>query len=189
MNCLHILPDLKSLERDFTIDDGVVVIGVHSAKFSNEKLSANIRSAVQRYDISHPVVNDAEARLWHLLGVQCWPTLVVVGPQGQILLSLAGETHGSLLHQFVSVAVQFYSHSQQLVKGGLTSCLGPSQTLPSAFTLLYPGKVSVSRNGDRIAVTDTGHHRVLLIRLDGSVQVGVFGKCHRLMLDKSRHYY
>ena len=189
MNCLHILPDLKSLERDFTIDDGVVVIGVHSAKFSNEKLSANIRSAVQRYDISHPVVNDAEARLWHLLGVQCWPTLVVVGPQGQILLSLAGETHGSLLHQFVSVAVQFYSHSQQLVKGGLTSCLGPSQTLPSASTLLYPGKVSVSRNGDRIAVTDTGHHRVLLIRLDGSVQVGVFGKCHRLMLDKSRHYY
>ena len=175
MNCLHILPDLKTLEQGFAAEDGVIVIGVHSAKFSNERLSANIHSAIQRYDITHPVVNDAEARLWHLLGIQCWPTLVVVGPQGQMLLSLAGETHGPLLYQFVSAAVQFYSDRQQLMKGGdLTLRLRPSQHALPASPLLFPGKVNISRAGDVIAVSDTGHHRILLLDLDAVVQVGRF---------------
>ena len=108
VNCLHVLPDLKTLERRFTADDGVVIIGVHSAKFSNERISNNVRNAVQRYDITHPVVNDAEARLWSILGIQCWPTLVVVGPRGNILLSLAGETHGLLLHRYFLIYLIFY---------------------------------------------------------------------------------
>ena len=45
---MHILPDLEELEKRFTSADGVVVIGVHSAKFENEKVSANILSAILR---------------------------------------------------------------------------------------------------------------------------------------------
>ena len=108
VNCLHVLPDLKTLERRFTADDGVIIIGVHSAKFSNERISNNVQNAVQRYAITHPVVNDAEARLWNILGIQCWPTLVVVGPRGNILLSLAGETHGLLLHRYFLIYLIFY---------------------------------------------------------------------------------
>lgn len=33
----------------------MTVIGVHSAKFDNEKDSAAIRNAVLRYDVTHPV--------------------------------------------------------------------------------------------------------------------------------------
>lgn len=54
-------------------------IGVHCAKFSNEKESANILSAVQRYEIHHPVVNDADSTAWEAFGVHCWPTLVILG--------------------------------------------------------------------------------------------------------------
>lgn len=32
-----------------------LVVGVHSAKFDNEKDSEAIRNAVLRYDITHPV--------------------------------------------------------------------------------------------------------------------------------------
>ncbi len=39
INCIHILPDLDKLEQLFPVEDGVIVIGVHSAKFDNEKVS------------------------------------------------------------------------------------------------------------------------------------------------------
>jgi hypothetical protein len=52
---------------------------VHSAKFDNEKDSANLLAAVQRYDITHPVVNDADGTMWQSLGIPCWPTLLILG--------------------------------------------------------------------------------------------------------------
>lgn len=52
---------------------------MHSAKFDNEKDSANILAAVQRYNITHPVVNDADGTMWQKLGIPCWPTLLIIG--------------------------------------------------------------------------------------------------------------
>ena len=39
INCMHILPDLHRFEERFKPQDGVLVVGVHSAKFDNEKVS------------------------------------------------------------------------------------------------------------------------------------------------------
>src|SRR5262245_7658540 len=44
INCMHILPELKKLERAHPHD--LVVIGVHSAKFDTEKGTKNIREAI-----------------------------------------------------------------------------------------------------------------------------------------------
>lgn len=79
INCMHILPDLKKIEDSYSVEDGLVVIGVHSAKFDNEKDSSNILSAVQRYNITHPVVNDNVQSMWSDLKVVCWPTLIILG--------------------------------------------------------------------------------------------------------------
>jgi hypothetical protein len=59
---LHILPDLKYLERKY--QDSLTIIGVHSAKFDNEKEIENIRQAILRYDIEHPVLVDIGFRVW-----------------------------------------------------------------------------------------------------------------------------
>ena len=52
------LPQLRKLEHEFA--DALVVIGVHSAKFPAERIGANLRKAVLRNDLHHPVVNDAD---------------------------------------------------------------------------------------------------------------------------------
>ena len=44
-----------------------------------------------RYDISHPVVNDANMVLWRELGIASWPTLALVSPRGRLLTLLPGE--------------------------------------------------------------------------------------------------
>src|SRR6185436_1030734 len=58
INCMHVIPDLKKLERKYPNE--LVVIGVHSAKFTNERDTDNIRQAILRYEIEHPVVNDKD---------------------------------------------------------------------------------------------------------------------------------
>ena len=54
----------------------LVVIGVHTPKFDNEKNTESIRKAILRYEIKHPVVNDADHKIWRRYGVSSWPTLV-----------------------------------------------------------------------------------------------------------------
>ena len=49
INCMHILPDLESLEQRFS-ETALSVIGVHSAKFDNEKVGDHLSDAVARYD-------------------------------------------------------------------------------------------------------------------------------------------
>src|SRR5262249_24698084 len=48
INCIHTLPDLAKLEKKYA--NQVVVLGVHTAKFENEKNLASIRKAILRYE-------------------------------------------------------------------------------------------------------------------------------------------
>ncbi|HPX23287.1 MAG TPA: redoxin domain-containing protein, partial [Mesotoga sp.] len=63
INCIHVIADLKWLEARFS-NKPLVVIGVHSAKFENERQERNIQAAIQRYGIAHPVFVDNEYHLW-----------------------------------------------------------------------------------------------------------------------------
>ena len=76
------LPDLKYLEEKY--GNQIVVIGVHSAKFDNEKVSQSIRDAILRYEIQHPVVNDSEMLIWRKFGVQSLADARTGGPRRKV---------------------------------------------------------------------------------------------------------
>ena len=69
----------------------VVVIGVHSPKFDNEKKSESVRKAILRYEITHPVVNDANLVLWRRFGVASWPSFILIDPEGRYRGRANGE--------------------------------------------------------------------------------------------------
>ncbi|MCS7192694.1 MAG: alkyl hydroperoxide reductase, partial [Armatimonadetes bacterium] len=69
----------------------LVVIGVHSAKFPNERNDENLRKAILRYGVEHPVINDKDFGIWQLYGVRAWPTLVLIDPTGRIVGVHEGE--------------------------------------------------------------------------------------------------
>nr|XP_033797245.1 NHL repeat-containing protein 2 isoform X2 [Geotrypetes seraphini] len=167
INCMHLLPDLHELENTFSAKDGLVVIGVHSAKFPNEKVLDNIRSAVLRYNISHPVVNDADATLWQELEVSCWPTLVILGPHGNLLFSLIGEGTKEKLFLFTSIALKYYKEKGEITDNRVAVKLYRDSLPPSP--LLFPGKVTVDCSGDRLVIADTGHHRILVVGKSGQI--------------------
>lgn len=159
INCMHVIPDLKKLEEKY--ENELVVIGVHSAKFKNERESANIRQSVLRYEIKHPVVNDAEFRIWSSYGVNAWPTLILVAPDGNVALVASGEGNYELLDAATSSLVRFYKGQLKLGKPPVKP-----EELPSHF-LNFPGKI-FAREG-KIVIADSNHHRVVLADSDGGV--------------------
>ncbi|KAH0506982.1 NHL repeat-containing protein 2 [Microtus ochrogaster] len=173
INCIHVLPDLHALERRFSDTDGLLIVGVHSAKFPNEKVSDNIKSAILRYDITHPVVNDADASLWQELEVSCWPTLVILGPRGNMLFSLIGEGHKDKLFSYTSIALKYYKDRGQIRDGKVGIKLFKESLPPSP--LLFPGKVASDHATGRLVVADTGHHRILVIQKNGQIQYSIGG--------------
>lgn len=103
VNCLHIVPELKTLQK--TYGDKLVIIGVHSAKFDNERDTENIRQAILRYGIDHPVVNDSDSKIWQAYGVNAWPSLVLIGPDGRIAHQSAGEGSFDLIDHAIKRAI------------------------------------------------------------------------------------
>ena len=93
INCIHTLPELAKMEQKYEKNHAVVFIGCHSAKFENEKETEAVRNAVIRYGVEHPVINDQFMQVWHEMMIKCWPTLVLLGPDGFPLLQASGEGH------------------------------------------------------------------------------------------------
>ena len=100
INCIHIIPDLKKLEAKYPNE--LVVIGVHSAKFKNEKETENIRRIILRYEIEHPVYNDSEFSVWQSYRVRSWPTQVLIDPAGYAIVSVSGEGNYEVIDQAIA---------------------------------------------------------------------------------------
>uniref|UniRef100_A0A0B7B7U1 Thioredoxin domain-containing protein n=1 Tax=Arion vulgaris TaxID=1028688 RepID=A0A0B7B7U1_9EUPU len=169
INCMHILPDLEVVEKKYPPQSGVTIVGVHSAKFLNEKVTANILSAVLRHNIQHPVVNDEDAVMWQELAVSCWPTLVFLGPAGQLIYSLAGEGHRAWILEFLQVASEYYS--SQLRHGSIPISLEKDKAVFSKLS--FPGKVFYWSEKNWIVIADSGNHKILVTDTTGVVQIVV----------------
>jgi thiol-disulfide isomerase/thioredoxin len=159
INCMHILPDLEYLEERFA-GRPFLVIGVHSAKFDNETDRGSIRAAVQRYGIRHPVVVDDDMRLWRAYGARSWPTRVLVDPAGAIVTAVGGEGHRAALEQ--AIEAQLGQHARQGTLAAAPLALTPDAAVRSPSGLSFPGKVLAEREAQRLFVSDTAHHRVVV---------------------------
>ncbi|KAF8779699.1 hypothetical protein HU200_002349 [Digitaria exilis] len=131
------------------------VVGVHSAKFDNEKDLDAIRNAVLRYNITHPVVNDGDMYLWRELGVNSWPTFVLIGPNGKVLAQISGEGHRKDLDDVVGAALEFYEEKNLLRNDPLPLALEKDKdSRLLASPLKFPGKLAVDVQNNRLFISD-----------------------------------
>lgn len=165
INCIHVLPDLKYLEEKYA--DQLVVIGVHSAKFENEKESENIRQAVLRYEIEHPVVNDSNMTIARKYGFNSWPTLVLIDPQGNYVGRQPGEGTRDLFDNVIGKLVEFHRSKGTLDETPINFHLEREKE-PSR-PLRFPGKVLVDEPNERIFISDSNNNRVVIASLAGEL--------------------
>ncbi len=164
---MHILPQLRKLEEKYR--EKLAVVGIHSAKFDGEKLTANIAESVARYNVRHPVVNDANFAIWKHYGVKAWPTLMFVDPEGKVIGRHEGEFSFNDLDRVIQRMIGEYE-----TEGMLNTDLLPFQQRAIAEDLRplsYPGKIEVDAEANRLFIADSNHHRVLVTSLDGEVEM------------------
>lgn len=163
INCIHIIPDLKKLEKKYPNE--LVVIGVHSAKFENEKDTENIRRIILRYEIEHPIVNDADFQIWRAYAVDAWPTRYLIDPGGYIIGRVSGEGYYEELDKAIADSIAEYRKRGELNEAPLKLVLERAKVgdLPLAF----PGKILADAKTDRLFIADSDHNRIVITKLDG----------------------
>jgi DNA-binding beta-propeller fold protein YncE len=156
---------LRKLERKYSRE--LVVIGVHSPKFIAEQDTESVRRAVLRLSVGHPVVNDHDFRLWRAYAVRAWPTLIFLDPEGKVIGRHEGEFELEAFDQVITAMLKEFDARGLIDRRPLA--FGPDA--PSAPTpLWFPGKLCVDEPRQRLIVSDTGHNRVVVAGLDGTVQ-------------------
>jgi len=164
INCMHMLPDLARLEKKYPNE--LVVVGVHSAKFDNEKDSESIRKAVLRYEIAHPVVNDANMRIWRRYLVNSWPTLVLIDPEGYEVARGSGEGLYEAADRVISKLIATHRKKKTLDEQPLAFKLARAAERGDS-PLYFPGKVLADAARRRLFIADSTHHRIVITDLDG----------------------
>jgi Thiol-disulfide isomerase and thioredoxins len=158
INCLHVLDELRPLEERY--HDVLDVIGVHSPKFEHERDPDALAAAVQRYGVTHPVLDDPDLRTWDQYAARAWPTLCVVDPEGYLVATMAGEGHAEGLARLIDELVAIHTARGTLRRGD-----GSYVPAPEPGTrLLFPAKAVVGPAGE-LLVADAAHHSVAV--LDG----------------------
>ena len=153
---------MRELELAFA--EELAVVGVHSGKFIAERVTSRIRDASLRLGATHPIVNDRQYRTWRSYAVNAWPTIVAIDPRGYVLGQHAGEITAEALAPFIENMIAASRQKGEIRTGSLTFPVdGPVR---ATGRLSYPGGIAV--DGSRIAISDTGHHRVLVGTLDAS---------------------
>jgi thiol-disulfide isomerase/thioredoxin len=161
-NCLHIIDELRPLEEKY--HDVLTVIGVHSPKFAHERADDTVRAAVERNELTHPVVNDPTLGLWQQYAVKAWPTLVLVDPDGYVVAQAAGEGQVSALDMTIADLSPRYT-----LRHGDEPYTAPA---PEPTKLRFPAK-AIQLSSGNLLVADAGHHQI--VELDGDTVVRRFG--------------
>ncbi|HEY9516391.1 MAG TPA: alkyl hydroperoxide reductase [Gemmatimonadaceae bacterium] len=153
------IPQLRDVELKYP--EAVVVLGVHSGKFHAERHTERIRDAALRLGNTHPMINDRQFRVWRSYAVNAWPTIAIVGPDARVLGMHAGEFTVEQFSPLLDGLIDRYSSAGVLDRRALHFPI--DDPVIASSVLRYPGKVEV--DGGRLAIADSGHHRVILAHL------------------------
>jgi len=90
INCIRTLPYLEKLYQTYK-DWGLVVIGVHAPEFQFERNIRNVQTAVKKYGLSYPVVQDNDFLTWRAFHNYYRPAKYIIDKDGIVRYQHFGE--------------------------------------------------------------------------------------------------
>jgi hypothetical protein len=161
VNCWNLIPDLRFLEEKY--DDGLTVIGVHCPKYPQQAGDEPLLRAVNRHRLRHAMANDPGFEVWQAYGIEAWPSVALVDAEGRLAARLAGEGRRDELDALVARLLERAAELDLRIYEPALPALRPEPD----HALAFPGKLLA--DGERLYVSDSGHHRVLECDHDGRV--------------------
>lgn len=170
VNCTQTIPEIKKLEKEF--GSKITVIGVHSGKFDNEKDFASIKKAILKHDITHPVINDSQLRVWNNFQVTAWPTFILINPHGNVVKTYVGENEAEKIKGDVKKLISKFKY--QINRDPLPivfekfGMIGNVLDFPTK--LQYAADFSYkSRHVPAIFIANSGQNNIVVSSLTGDI--------------------
>lgn len=168
--CMHVLPQIKELQRD--LGNKLAVISIHSGKFENQKDFTSISKAVLRHDITHVVIDDSDLKIWNNFGAKAWPTLVLIDPKGNIKKTYIGEKDAKNLVSDVTKLTKKFRYG--LNRNALPLLLEKNKV--AQRVLNYPTKIEYAKNfafkahnAPVFFIANSGQNNILVVSLTGEI--------------------
>jgi thiol-disulfide isomerase/thioredoxin len=90
INCQRTLPYITKWHRQYAVQ-GLKVIGIHTPEFVFERDPNNIRQALQKHQITYPVLIDNDYKTWKAYQNEYWPHLFLADRRGVLRYDHIGE--------------------------------------------------------------------------------------------------
>jgi cytochrome c biogenesis protein CcdA/thiol-disulfide isomerase/thioredoxin len=90
INCIRTLPYLEAWDRTYG-QNGLTIVGVETPEFAFEHDASNVASAISRFGIHYPVVQDNEYGTWNAYGNEYWPADYLIDSSGEVRYAAFGE--------------------------------------------------------------------------------------------------
>jgi hypothetical protein len=74
---------------------GLSVVGIHTPELDDERVRANVETAVRREGLDFPQLLDNDYAYWSALGNEYWPAIYLIDRCGRIRAQAVGEVHGN----------------------------------------------------------------------------------------------
>ncbi|GIX33581.1 MAG: hypothetical protein KatS3mg125_1537 [Lysobacterales bacterium] len=177
--CERMLRELDELQR--VLDDGLTVVAIHTPKYPRERSAELARRAVERLGLRFPSFHDPDFRLWQSLAVEAWPTVVVLDVSGREAARAVGAGQASRLQAQIEAVLDEALRLDQR-RFGPSGCRAVSAAQRQAIR--FPSALLVER--ERIFIADSGNHRIVQCRLDGTIQ-RVYGRGEPGLMDGPGH--
>jgi thiol-disulfide isomerase/thioredoxin len=102
--CKETVPRVEALYERYS-SKGLVVIGIHTPRTSEEKEIPKLRDAVKRMGIQYPVVVDANQKMFSDYRCDLWPTQFVIDRKGFVRISRGGVSRSTDIEQAIQDAL------------------------------------------------------------------------------------
>src|SRR5207253_1624896 len=128
----------------------------------------SIRKAILRYEIAHPVVNDANMRIWgtYLGNRGSWPTMMLIDPEGYVTFTDSGEGLYDDLDREITNLIKIHKAKKTLNTKPIKFELARYSEMGGS-PLFFPGKVLADPASKRLFIADSTHHRIVITDQDG----------------------
>ncbi len=103
-NCQNTLPSVREWWHTYA-DQGLVIIGVHTPELEWEYPLENVQQALLHANITFPVVQDNDWRIWRAYRNRWWPRFYLIDHSGRIIYDKIGEGSYSLTEQRIQAAL------------------------------------------------------------------------------------
>jgi sugar lactone lactonase YvrE len=105
-------------------------------------------------------------KIWRTYGVQSWPTLYLIDPDGRVVGRGSGEGLYEALDEAIGKLVMEYRERKKLNERPIKFELARAQEKGNS-PLFFPGKVLADAAGKRLFIADSTHHRIVISDLNG----------------------